>query len=633
MVVLQAEHLTKSYIATPIFKDVSFTINERDRVGLVGANGAGKTTLFECITGELSYDSGQIYQSAQVEIGYLAQHITSVYEGTLFTVVMAAFHDVLDKREELNHLEEAMSSTSGKALEDIYDLYARKTEAYERAGGYTLESRAKGIIRGLGFSEEDMNRPITSFSGGERARVELAKLLVREPALLVLDEPTNHLDIKAVLWLENHLKNYPGTIFMISHDRYFLDQVTNRIFELSNQRLKTYNGNYSNYQKRKTEDELVQHRHFIQQQKLIKKESAFIDRYRAGNKSKQARGREKRLARLSRIDDVVQEDRIHIRKQQLEQSSLKILSVRHLSKHFGSKTVLLDVSFEVERGDKIGIVGPNGAGKSTLLKVLTGDLPMDDGEVQYGAHINSAYYDQQLTLLDENATVLEQILYHTDLDLPQTISELARMMFYQEDWEKKIGDLSGGEKARMLLLLILLKNPNVILMDEPTNHLDIRSKSIMEDYLKNYEGTLIIVSHDRFFLDQISNKTFELEHGHLHIYPGNYTYYKYKKEELLLKNLQEAATPKTSSTPKVLKKNTHSKSKLKAEKAQLESEIEKLEDELTSAKGLLSGNASEDSVVDYQALADQIDRIDKMLSDYYEAWEICMNKMEELDHV
>ncbi len=632
MIVLQAQHLEKSYIVDPVFKDVSFTIQSGDKIGLIGPNGAGKSTLFKCLIGDLSIDGGTLSKPNDITIGYLEQRPDYQTDRPLFSIVLESFNDILEKRNILRNLEKEMSNAKEDALDALYSRYAEATADYESCGGYSVESRAKGIIRGLGFCDDDFTRAISSFSGGERNRIDLARLLVREPDILLLDEPTNHLDLFSVQWLEQYLANYNGTVFMISHDRYFLDKTVTQIYELSHKTLSIYRGNYSCYLILKEKENEERHKAYLEQQQLINKEKAFIEKYRAGVKSRQARGREKKLSRIERLDDIQKDRSMNMGFFEVDTAPRIVLEVERLSKSFDEISLFEDLSFVIENGDKVGLIGKNGSGKSTLLKVLCGEIDRDDGIISFGPRIRMGYYDQEQAILNDNETVLEQILYHTELDLPRSRAELARMMFYEEDLEKKVNSLSGGEKARLSLLLLLLQKPNFIIMDEPTNHLDIASKTIMENYLSDYPGTLLIVSHDRYFLDEVTTKTFELNDKKLSIYLGNYSYYKEKKAELIWKEQQTTISsdqiPPNEIRP--IKKKQPSKSKLKVQYETLEKEIADIETALEKEQTILTGTAVTEEAIDYAAIAANIAELEKKLERAYEEWTDVAETLEEL---
>jgi len=384
----------------------------------------------------------------------------------------------------------------------------------------------------LGFDDSDFNRTVINFSGGEKTRVSLARLLVREPDLLLLDEPTNHLDLEALEWLENYLRNYKGAIFIISHDRYFLDQIVTKVLEMNHHTLKSYNGNYTRYVLLKAEQELAQMRAYEKQQEEIARTEEYIRRYKAGIKSKQARGRQKQLSRIERLENVASNKTINLNITDVAQSGEIVLRVKNLAKHYGERVLFNDLNFTIYSGEKIGLIGGNGVGKSTVLKCILGQVAADEGVVEEGSRVKIAYYDQEHKGLNLKNSVLDEIFYNYDVNLNQARDLLARVLFIGEDVYKTIGDLSGGERARISLLKIILDEPNFLIMDEPTNHLDIDSKNIVETLLNDFPGTVLVVSHDRYLLDIICERIFELENGRLNEYLGNYSYMREKKAEL-----------------------------------------------------------------------------------------------------
>ena len=642
MIALQGTNLSHAYIVEPTFERLSFAIQAGEKIGLIGPNGAGKTTLFKCLTGELALESGQISLARDCSMGYLEQRIDFKSNTSLLDSMMAVFEDVLAMRQRMSALEHDMSAASEDKLAAIYETYAELTHEYERLGGYSVESRVKGVVQGLGFSEADYDRPLDTFSGGERTRLELAALLVREPDILLLDEPTNHLDLNALEWLETYLKNYRGSLLLISHDRYFLDQVVTRILELDHGVLTSYTGNYSRYLLLKAEAEAAQEKAFASQQKMLAKEQAYIEKNRAGRMAKQARGREKKLARIELINNVQSQKKAHLRQFDVDTSAKIVLDIQDLSKSFGAETVFHDLNLTVFRQDRIGIIGPNGCGKSTLLKTIIGQLPADGGDVAFGSRVQWAYYDQEQSRLNFDSTVLDQVLYNSYLDLPESRAELAKMLFTENDWEKRVGSLSGGEKARLSLLMLLLEQPNFIIMDEPTNHLDIASKRIMEDYLQTYKRTLLIVSHDRYFLDQVTEKTWAFENQGIQIYYGNYSYYREKKAEQremeALKKISltapDAPHQQSSSTAKTTKRNI-SKSKLRKTIADCELAIAEKEAALADAEEAILTAAkdyTEDALATYEAHVQQKERLEAELEELYQTWSHSSDLLEELTH-
>ncbi|MBP3584251.1 MAG: ABC-F family ATP-binding cassette domain-containing protein, partial [Peptococcaceae bacterium] len=470
MIILQGKNLSKSYITNLIFDHVDFHIQEGEKVGLVGPNGTGKSTLFRCITNEESFDSGTLSMSARHTMGYMEQMPEFAPGFTLLDAVLEMFQDIFAMRDQLRHLEHEMGMQDGEALETLLDEYSRLTHSYEDLGGFSCESRAKGIIKGLGFDEDDFNREIACFSGGEKTRASLARLLVREPDLLLLDEPTNHLDLDALDWLENFLRNYRGAVLVISHDRYFLDQVTTRTLELNHHTLKSYNGNYSRYTELKAEQEMAQMRAYEKQQAEIARTEEYIRKYKAGIKSKQARGREKQLSRVERLEAVGHNKSMLLNMHEVSGSGEVVLEIRDLAMQYPDKVLFSDFTDTIYKGEKIGLIGGNGVGKSTILKIIMGQIEATSGTVKTGSRVKVAYYDQEHRQLNPKNKIIDEIVYQYDVTLNEARDLLAQVLFFGEDVEKRIGDLSGGEKARVALLKIILDEPNLLIMDEPTNH-------------------------------------------------------------------------------------------------------------------------------------------------------------------
>ncbi len=619
MILLQAKDITKSFGVNKIFEDVSFIIQTGDKIGLIGPNGAGKTTLFRSITGEEPADSGEVVKADQVSLGYLQQMPDYSPGTTLMDAILDSFADCLILRDKLRRLEADMGKQDGADLAATMETYSRTTEEYEKSGGFECEALVRKVAHGLGFSREDLERDVAEFSGGEKTRAGLARLLVREPDILLLDEPTNHLDLAAVEWLESYLKNYRGTLLLISHDRYFLDLVTNKTLELEYGRLEQYNGGYSRYQILKEERVLSQSRAYEKQQKEIKKTEEYINKYRAGIKSKQARGRQSQLDRLERVEAVKSSSGLRLSSglHKAEASGNMIISVKNLGFGYNGKKLFEGLDFEIYAGEKAALVGGNGTGKSTLLKVIMGQLTADDGSVEFGSRVKVGYYDQEHRGLDENKEVIEELTYNFGMPEAEARNHLGTFMFRGDDVFKRVKSLSGGEKGRLSLLKLLLEKPNFLILDEPTNHLDINSRNVVEDFLQNFEGTVLTVSHDRYFLDMVTDRTMELAEGSLKEYPGNYTYYKEKKEllkrEAELRRVQEE---KPYAAPKEVKKPGINKAKTKEQIAALEKEIETLEERLEELSALLAdpdvyqnGDSAKNLVSEYKMLEEKIPEV------------------------
>ncbi|MBQ3510097.1 MAG: ABC-F family ATP-binding cassette domain-containing protein [Peptococcaceae bacterium] len=627
MIILQGKHLKKSYITDLIFENVDFNVQEGEKVGLVGPNGTGKSTLFRCITGEESFDEGQLSMSARHTMGYMEQMPEFAPGFTLLDAVMEMFNDIFAMRDQLRHLEQRMGQVDGDALEHLLEQYSNLTHQYEDLGGFSCESRAKGIIKGLGFHDDDFNREIACFSGGEKTRASLARLLVREPDLLLLDEPTNHLDLEALDWLEGYLRNYKGAVLVISHDRYFLDQVTTRTLEMNHHMLKSYAGNYSRYVDLKAEQEMAQMRAYEKQQAEIAKTEEYIRKYRAGIKSKQARGREKQLSRVERLDAVQSNKSMMLHMHDVSGTGEMVLEIRDLSMAYPDKVLFRDFNETVYKGEKIGLIGGNGVGKSTILKIIMGQLEPASGTVRLGSRVKVSYYDQEHRQLNPNNKIINEIVYQYDVTLNEARDLLAQVLFFGEDVEKRIGDLSGGEKARVALLKIILEEPNLLIMDEPTNHLDIASKEIVEQFLDEFPGTVFMVSHDRYLLDAVCTRTIVLEDQKFMAYLGNYSYYKQKRAELerIAREKQEEAeekarrqNPKQKAAPAQPKIN---KAKVKKEIEQLEEQIQQGEARSEELSALLADGATYQDEEKSRLLVAEYKELEEQIPLWYEKWE------------
>ena len=628
MIILQGKNLKKSYITNLIFENLDFHIQEGEKVGLVGPNGTGKSTLFRCITGEDSFDEGQLQMSARHSMGYMEQMPECAPYFTLLDAVMEMFNDIFAMRDQLRQLELEMGGVEGDALEKLLEEYSALTHRYEDLGGFSCESRAKGIIKGLGFTDADFSREIACFSGGEKTRASLARLLVREPDLLLLDEPTNHLDLEALDWLETYLRNYRGAVLVISHDRYFLDQVTTRTMELNHHALKSYGGNYSRYLVLKAEQEMAQMRAYEKQQAEIARTEEYIRKYKAGIKSKQARGREKQLSRLERLEGVQSDKSMLLHMHEVSGTGEVVLEIRDLAMAYPDKVLFSGFTDTIYKGEKVGLIGGNGVGKSTILKIIIGHLQPTGGTVHLGARVKMAYYDQEHRQLNPDNKIIDEIVYQYDVTLREARDLLAQVMFFGEDVEKRIGDLSGGEKARVALLKIILDKPNFLIMDEPTNHLDISSKEIVEQFLEEFPGTVFMVSHDRYLLDAICTRTIVLEDQKFSAYLGNYSYYRQKRAELerLAREKQEEEAQRSKSQAKqgkaaVVEKPKINKSKVRKEIEQLEEQIQAGELRAAELSELLADGATYQDEEKSRLFVAEYKQLEERIPAWYEAWE------------
>lgn len=589
--VVSCNRISKEFVTGTVLNEVSFLINEYDKVALVGVNGTGKSTLLKIITGELSADSGEVFFAKGKTLGYLAQHQALHSDATIFDILLEIKKEVLELNDKIRELEMAMNHSSEEALEGMYEEYARLTHAFESKNGYAYKSEITGILKGLGFTEADFNRKASSLSGGQKTRLHLAKILLEKPDILLLDEPTNHLDIDSVIWLETFLRAYQGSVLIVSHDRYFLDKIATKVIELENGRATIFTGNYSAYAEKKKALREHELKAYLNQQKRIAHEEAVIEKLRSFNREKSIKRAESREKLLNKIDKM--EKPFHFNSEMKLSlnpyitSGKDVLSVSQLKKSFGDNTLFSDLNFEIKRGERVAIIGGNGTGKTTILKILNGILSADFGKIKLGSNVEIGYYDQEHALLDSENTLFEEILdSYGGLTNTEIRDLLANFLFRDEDVFKKISSLSGGEKGRISLAKLMLSEANFLILDEPTNHLDIVSKEVLEEVLSSYTGTVLFVSHDRYFINKVATRILDLTEKQLLNYIGNYDYYLLKKEDIeraFLANREEKESQneeKESLNQKDWKKQKEEqakKRKLQNELARIEEEIEVLE--------------------------------------------------------
>ena len=551
---MKAVGLAKSFGVKEIFHDVSFEVRRGERAGLVGANGAGKTTLMRCLLGEEEADAGSVQLDDGAAIGYVEQQ-AAFGEGTLYEEFRRAFADVIDLGEKKRALEKEIAAASN---EEKLALYGRVVDEFERLGGYSFESRIRRVAFGLGFTAEDFEKDVHHFSGGQRTRICLAKALLREPDFLFLDEPTNHLDIKMIEWLEGFLSEYAGGVIIISHDRFFLDRVATHILDLSGGTVTAYAGNYSYFQKVHAERQKSLLAAYEKQQEHIKRTEEYIRRYRAGIKAKQARGRESQLRRMERIVLPAEKASFsYFAFHPPAECADRVAELEDVTFAFGSRAVFSHLSLLVRKGDGIAIVGPNGAGKTTLLRVLLGELAAQTGRVKIGSRVKIGYFSQQHEGLNPENTLVGELNYDFGIAEDEARKYLGAFLFHGDEVFRRIGDLSGGEQARLAFLKLMLTGANFLVLDEPTNHLDIPAREAVEEALMAFPGTFVVVSHDRYFLDKVANTTAELAAGSLREYEGNYSYYRMKKE-IEEKEAAEAAEEWAGGAKKAAKKSAAS---------------------------------------------------------------------------
>ena len=555
--ILACQNIEKSFDGELLLHDVNFHIEEREKAALIGINGAGKSTLLKIIVGEISPDEGQVILAKGKTIGYLAQHQEISSQLSIYDSLLEMKQHVLDMERGMRELEEEMKHAEGENLSRIMESYSRLTQKFEQENGYAYKSEITGVLKGLGFEEKDFDKMVSTLSGGQKTRVALGRLLLSSPDIILLDEPTNHLDMESISWLETYLLNYPGAVFIVSHDRYFLDKVVTKIIELDNTKATVFSGNYSAYSEKKAQLRKAAYQAYLNQQQEIKHQEEVIAKLRQFNREKsirRAESREKMLEKIEVLEKPTGTDAaMRISLKPRITSGNDVLTVEHLSKSFPSLPLFKDLNFTVKRGEKVAIIGNNGTGKTTILKILNHLLSPDEGSFRLGSKVHIGYYDQEHHVLHMEKTVFEEISDdYPKLTNTEIRNLLAAFLFTGDDVFKPISALSGGERGRVSLAKLMLSEANFLILDEPTNHLDIISKEILEDALNNYEGTVLYVSHDRYFINRTATRILELTNQKLVNYIGNYDYYLEKKEELTSiyapKIQEEKAREKTSST-------------------------------------------------------------------------------------
>ncbi|GFN35048.1 ABC-F family ATP-binding cassette domain-containing protein [Tepidimicrobium xylanilyticum] len=629
MIILTCNNISKTYVIDQILEDISFNIEDGDKIGLIGLNGSGKTTLLNILAGETPKDSGDIYIRKDLKIGYLKQHSNFESNRTVFEECLQVFSPLIEMELRLRKLEKEISIKSSeglsKELDKLMNEYSYLLEKFNESNGYGYRSEIKGVLKGLGFKEDEFDKQADILSGGQKARLSLAKLLLEKPDLLLLDEPTNHLDIEAINWLESYLKEYRGAILVISHDRYFLDNVVNRIFLLENRKLKVYNTNYSRFMtERKKELELLK-KTYENQQKEIKRQEEIIRRfsnYGGQRYIRQAQSRQKLLDKMKTLDKPVDNKKIKISFEPKIKSGKDVLRVEGIGKSFNGFELLKNIDFTIYRGEKVGLIGPNGIGKTTLFKIILGKIPYDSGNIILGHHVHIGYFDQEQSNLNLSKTVIDEIWdENPKFDHFQIRSILSRFLFIGDDIFKEIEELSGGERGRLALLKLMLSKANFLMMDEPTNHLDIYSKEVLEDALQDYEGTLLVISHDRYFLNKVTDKILELSEKGITEYMGNYDYYLEKKNQV---EIEEEEDFKTKTQIKLERKKEREKlaqeKKRKEEIFAIEKSIEEMEGRIEELDELLCDPELYEDPDKVVELTKQREKLQQELDSLYDTW-------------
>lgn len=549
--ILSCSNISKSFGTDSILNHVSFHIEEREKAAVVGINGAGKSTLLKIIVGELAPDEGSVVIAKGKTLGYLAQHQDLDSGRTIYDELLEVKRPIIEMEERLRTLEVNMKRSQGEELESLYQTYSRLSHEFELANGYAWKSEITGVLKGLGFLEEEFSKPVSTLSGGQKTRVSLGKLLLSKPDIILLDEPTNHLDMESIAWLENYLLNYQGTVVIVAHDRYFLDRVVTKVVELDNGSSTVFQGNYSAYSEKKAMLRASILKAYLNQQQEIKHQEEVITKLRSFNREKsikRAESREKLLNKIERIEKPTEvNDAMNITLEPDIVSGNDVLTVQSLTKGFDGQTLFSDVDFEIKRGERIAIIGNNGTGKTTILKIINGILAADAGEIRLGSRVHIGYYDQEHHVLHSEKTLFQELSdTYPNMNNTQIRNVLAAFLFTGDDVFKLIGDLSGGEKGRVSLAKLMLSEANFLILDEPTNHLDITSKEILENALTHYTGTVLYVSHDRYFINKTATRILDLTHNTLVNYIGNYDYYLEKRDTM---EQLFSASPAASSKP------------------------------------------------------------------------------------
>ncbi|NLJ41451.1 MAG: ABC-F family ATP-binding cassette domain-containing protein [Clostridiales bacterium] len=633
MIILTCDKISKSFGIDIILNQITFSVNDGTCMGIIGGNGAGKSTLFKILAGLLPQDDGDIYMAAHTTLGYLPQNDTLQSDKNIWDELLQVFSPVLSLEDEMRQMEHAMAhcvSMDTNEYSELLKKYSKIQETFEEQGGYSYESYIRGVLIGLGFSQEEFYMPIAHLSGGQKTRVSLAKVLLRKPNLLLLDEPTNHLDLSAMQWLEGYLSTYPGTIMIISHDRYFLDTLCDNILEIENTNSTVYSGNYTDYQKQKAQSLAQQEKEYTLQQKEIRRQEAIIERYRSFNREKSikaAKRRQKTLDRMEKVDKVQYSKDISFSFDVNRQSGRDVLSVDSLGKTFDKEPLFKDVAFDIRIGDRVAIIGPNGCGKSTLLKIILGKLSPTSGTIKIGTGVETGYYDQELTSLNGENTVIEE-LWSSFPKMTETEirNALAARLFKGDDVYKKVSSLSGGEKGHLILTKLVLSNKNFLLLDEPTNHLDMTSREKLEQALADYPGTILAISHDRYFLNRIANRIFKMESGNITQYMGNYDDYLEKVrllESLAVQEIEDN-NPRTTQLKKNRRQERLEREKIRANKerlAILEQQIHEAEEEIGVLEERMSDPDLYDNVDEMLKVQQKYTSLKERLDKLYFEWD------------
>lgn len=633
--ILSCQNLSKAFNEKPILKDVSFHIEEHDKAAIVGINGVGKTTLLRIIVGELPADSGIVTLKKEASFGYLAQNQNVNSENTIYEELLSVKAPVIAMEKQLREMEEKMHTVNGSELDSLMENYARLNHQFELENGYAYQSEIGGVLKGLGFAEEDFGKQISTLSGGQKTRVALSKLLLKKPELIILDEPTNHLDLNAIAWLENYLLNYKGAVLTVSHDRYFLDRFAGKIIEIDQTKATTFLGNYTAYAAKKEILRTAARNAYLNQQQEIRHQEAVIEKLKSFNREKSIKRAESREKMLNKIEVLEKPTEaradIHMTLTPRCQSGNDVLHIEHLAKSFDDLSLFQDISMDIKRGEHVAIIGDNGTGKTTILKIINDLVPADSGTITLGTNVHIGYYDQEHHVLHPDKTLFDEISdEYPSLTGTQIRNTLAAFLFTGDDVFKLIRDLSGGERGRVSLAKLMLSESNFLILDEPTNHLDIASKEILEDAVNAYEGTVLYVSHDRYFINRTASRILELSDGQLTGFLGNYDYYLEKKTgdlpngDLAVKNtVSKAPAPPSEGMQdwKAQKEQQAKQRKKENDIRKCEEEIAKLEEKDKQLDNEMALPENATNVAKLQELTKEKESISARLEELYEKWE------------
>ena len=649
--ILSCSKISKSFLDKQILNNITFCVEDNEKVAIVGDNGCGKSTLLKIIMNKLSCDSGQIAISNTTSIGYLAQHQDTNSDNTLYEEILSAKEHILKLEQEMKEVNTLMETSTGEELEQLVNKYASLNSRYEYENGYAYKSEVLGILNGLGFTKGDYDKKLSQFSGGQKTRITLGKILLTAPDLLILDEPTNHLDIESISWLENYLLNYKGAVILVSHDRYFLDKLVTKVIHIEQSKATTYNGNYTDFQAKYAMKKEIELKHYENQQAQIKHQQEVIDKLRSFNREKsikRAESRQKALDKMDVLDKPVNIDhKMKLNFNPKIESGNDVLSVQGLSKSFKNNFLFSNLDFEIKKGEKVALIGANGTGKTTILKIINNILPADAGIIKLGTNVILCYYDQEMAVLDNKNTLFEEISnMRPELTNTEIRNILAAFLFVEDDVFKQISSLSGGEKGRLSLAKLMLSNANFLILDEPTNHLDILSKDILENAINSYTGTVLYVSHDRYFINKTATRILSLTNNTLYNYIGNYDYYLEKKtivenpiyiantdDNSNSKNFNHSAktdnsttvSPSNSSDSKLSwqqEKEARAKErKRKKDLNKLENQINEIENEITKIEEEIADPKIASDISKLLPLSSRKEELDNKLLELMELWE------------